>query len=1083
MSREITFQKTENYPRFIDNAPRGEDLFEGKSQEKIANIISDMLQRKENSSIIGIDGGWGSGKSNLVNLIIKNLLGKNFHFFIYDAWGHQEDLQRRSILEELTDELCSEKFKILEPIKWRKKLKNLLAKTREIEKRSIPSLSFGIILAGLAIVLTPLFKAIAENIHNPYLKAGFISVPLLSILGLYAFYFCKEIRIEKTSGKKRKKGQNALTNLFYIYQKAQTEDTTYETISEDEPSVRKFRDWMRAISEDINEYKLVLVFDNMDRLPKEKVQELWSSIHTFFAEQTYDNIHVIVPFDREHIKNAFKTEDGVNSENVKATNPDANPVTPIKGNNALEKSNCFGDDFINKTFSVVYRVSPPILSDWKNYFRLKWIDAFGENHIVEDSYSEVVQIYDLLRKYDTPRSIIAFINEFVAIKQLVENTVPDNYIALFILGKNKITSSPIDEIIKPSFMHSLWFMYKDDENLPKYLASLFYQIAPEQAIQVAFTEKLKNALNDNDQELVQKIGTIPEFSHILETAIAEIYNEANAILALYTIPDEKIGTKIKCQHIWDCLYHKVVTRKDQKLAEFQKILLLKTKFQSEYLQKILKDFVTASSFMAKDYYKSVLELETLFKDEKIDVFQMLIEKETSVEDFIQFVELAKGDYGKFNLNCDNDKLEDYLINLTEEGLKTIKIIPHIKEDYILDKYKKHLEAFINSENKDRDFVATIFTRYKEIEKPLAVKLSDLDIYSVVQDFTEGEDFYYDLLAMRISKLTSFNPSYSSYFDAALSNTDESIVIKIAERIEFYMDYDDLLIGLESFKQYPLFVKVANKLTDTSYGDSNAIVETIISHFEAICENGEINPGALIRRINDLDYDDINSLNIKKIASVPFFDCALAEECALTIHCIKCAKDYLNSLSPEQWKTALKDTNSYEFELSLLFHDYKYQQNAVDAIKALLKDIASGTIPIPDKKIWNDLIFRLESQGRMQTGTFNTIRDSFCRLENITPELFSFFGDWLFKYAELDKRQESLRTIFKSEILNNTISLDIILKNRDLIPSIMFASGNSEAHDFKEIIMSILNQTNDEKFIDFARSLGVVLPKDENKRDD
>lgn len=1083
MSKEITTPETEKYPRFIDNAPCGEDLFEGKSQETIANIISEMLQNKKHSKIIGIDGGWGSGKSNLVKLVEKNLTRENFHFFIYDAWGHQEDLQRRSILEELTDYLCNEEHKVLDSVKWRKKLKDLLAKTREVEKRTIPSLSIGIILSGLAIVLTPILNAVTENICNPYLKTGIIAIPLIVLMILFGIYLRREIKIEKKADGLKKKIKNALSKLFYIYQKEQKEDTTYETISEDEPSVRKFRDWMNEISDDLADNRLVLVFDNMDRLPKDKVQELWSSIHTFFAEKAYNNIHVIVPFDREHIKNAFKTEDGDILEKDKEKKEDTDNTPSKNGNKPSGKTNCFGDDFINKTFNVIYRVSPPIMSDWKKYFRLIWIDAFGVNNIEEDSYSEVVQIYDLLRKYDTPRSIIAFINEFVAIKQLVANTVPDNYIALFILGKNKITYSPIDEIIKPTYMDSLWFIYKDDESLPKYIASLFYQIAPEKAIQVVFTEKLKNALNDNDQELVQKISTIPEFNHILDNAITEVYNEENAILALNTIPAERLGSEIHTQHIWDCLFHKVITRKDQKLAEFQKILLFKTKFQLEYLKRILNDFVSASSFTANVYYTSILELEKLFENKKIAVFQMLTDKETSVEDFIPFVELAKSEYGKFKVNCDNEKLEKYLQNLSEEGLKPIKFIPFIKEDYTLEGYKTHLEDLITSSNKDRDFVALIFNRYKEIEKPLLEKLTDADIYTLFQNFKEDEDFYYDLLAMRISKLTSFNPSYSSYFDPALNRVDESFVIKLAERIEFYMDYDEILLGLESFNQYPLFVKVANELTYNSYGESILNIKTIISKFESICENGSIDPIALIKRLDAWNAEEINSSNIKNIASLSFFDCALDEECALTKHCIKCAKDYLDNLTSEQWKTALNDIKSYEFDLSLMIQEYKYQQNAVDAIKVVLKDIASGTTPIPNKESWNSVIFKLESQGRKLTSTFNTIRDVFCREDNMSAELFSFFGDWLFKYADIDKKQESLRTIFKSKVLHNQANLGVILANKDKIPSIVNFAGINEASDFKDILRSLLEIRKDERFVEFAKSLGIELPKDESKNDE
>ena len=62
----------------------------------------------------------------------------------------------------------------------------------------------------------------------------------------------------------------------------------YETLSEDEPTVYEFKTWMQDISDVIKEKgqrKLVLVFDNMDRLPAEKVKELWSSIHTFFPRR------------------------------------------------------------------------------------------------------------------------------------------------------------------------------------------------------------------------------------------------------------------------------------------------------------------------------------------------------------------------------------------------------------------------------------------------------------------------------------------------------------------------------------------------------------------------------------------------------------------------------------------------------------------------------------------------------------------------------------------------------------------------------------------------------------------------------
>ena len=65
--------------------------------------------------MIGIDGGWGSGKSNLVKLISNELNAgisdkkkQMFPFITYDAWGHRSDLQRRTILEEITKSLIND---------------------------------------------------------------------------------------------------------------------------------------------------------------------------------------------------------------------------------------------------------------------------------------------------------------------------------------------------------------------------------------------------------------------------------------------------------------------------------------------------------------------------------------------------------------------------------------------------------------------------------------------------------------------------------------------------------------------------------------------------------------------------------------------------------------------------------------------------------------------------------------------------------------------------------------------------------------------------------------------------------------
>lgn len=347
---------------FLQNIPIGEDLFEGKSQEKIAQIITQILTQKD-FQIIGIDGGWGTGKSNLVGIVEKKLDKSIYNLFIYDVWGHQEDDQRRAILAELTEYIISKNI-VKDKNKWSDKLKNLLSKERNTTTINIPYLSIGFIFSLLSIIYVPtvnVFKDLIVDflgIKSFIWKFILVTFPFLIVLGIYLYNLIKNW-IKGTGRWKSFKVSSQET--FQIYNNKQKEETKIETISENEPSVRDFRDWMKNIDLDLksNNKKLIIVFDNFDRLPKRQIQSIWSSIHIFFSDEKYMNIKVIIPFDRVHIKNTF-----CELNNSSKQNPD---------------NQDFANDYINKTFDLVYRISPPIMSDWKVFFKNCWDKAFQSN--------------------------------------------------------------------------------------------------------------------------------------------------------------------------------------------------------------------------------------------------------------------------------------------------------------------------------------------------------------------------------------------------------------------------------------------------------------------------------------------------------------------------------------------------------------------------------------------------------------------------------------------------------------------------------------------------------------------------------
>ena len=295
------------YPKYIDNKPIGEDQFEGKSHERISTSIAKHISDNNNLlRVIGIEGEWGSGKSNIIELLRIQLKGTH-HIYVYDAWGHQEDSQRRAFLEELTEELIQEKilsektiYKDLsgneKEITWKEKIKFLLARKRETNKKTIPKLSIGIIIMVIILILTPIFTLVADTLfdeNTSWWKR--ILLPLSPIiLSVLAYLW--------TSAKNKKWIE--ISELFFIFQGEELEYTTLEIFSDLDPSVKEFKDWIKSISKGLSNIDLIIVYDNMDRLPPEKVKELWSSIHTFFAEEEYDKIDVLIPFDRKHLQQA-----------------------------------------------------------------------------------------------------------------------------------------------------------------------------------------------------------------------------------------------------------------------------------------------------------------------------------------------------------------------------------------------------------------------------------------------------------------------------------------------------------------------------------------------------------------------------------------------------------------------------------------------------------------------------------------------------------------------------------------------------------------------------------------------------------
>lgn len=1033
-----------SYLHLISNQPCGQDLFAGKAHERIAKQIAKVIE-EDKVSAIGIDGGWGSGKSNMVEMVKKELetKSKQYYFFVYDAWGHQDDLQRRSILEELTAFLTTpnnKKKSIFDSEIWRNKGKDLIARKSEVHTKNLPKLSVGIIITFLVVILTPLFSIIAEKfIPDTIWKIVTVALPIVVVLCLMLYYFIKNKFCKKSSFKQAIK--SAFQDTYHIYNAEQLEHTTYESIFEEEPSSKRFKEWMHSISNELkNNQCLILVFDNMDRLPKAKVQELWAAIHSFFAEENYRHIKIIVPFDRKHIQSAFAEEDNAQEKDKK------------KGDTKR-----YGDDFINKTFNVVYRVSPPMMTDWKQYFIQQWQIAFGENAQPD---AETLQIYDILGGDPTPRSIIAFINRIVTIKQIMgEEAIPDKYIALYIFGENRISEHPFDEIVNPNFLDGLKFLYEKDEELPKYLAALFYQLPPKDALQTIYQDRLRKALDTKNIDDIQTISELPTFDALLQNAIPNVKNVANAVLALQQVADKLTTSN------WNWLYQYVKDKSEPQLQEYQLILLAKISYKQAYLKKIISDLYATEKFNAIDFYDSIIKLQGI---QDINPLQHIKEKELSPEDYIAYVEHAKSNYKLCRFICDTTKLDEHLSNLDIEQLSntpaTAFLGEQIKE---LANYKTHLEELVEHQTNNIDDIAICYNKLKEIEQPINKLLTDIQFNNCISKINASHPFYYDFIAIRIARTNSnIHPS----FNTILSKTDEDTIKNVANVIFNYTTYDAIMLQYNRFSSYPLIKELAHYLTLQPAAKHTLPQATmLLEKYQEILNATGLTPDELINKLNLWNWEDDITPQFAKSIKEEVIEDTIQLTSTLPKLLRKQYIAYLNSINKEQWENHIK-SRSKEYILML-----KLKTRIIPCFEAfdiMLEKYALQQTTIEENTL-RELIDLAKETKRPLTNTFLKVRGVFCSdRATITTTIFKSLGQYLFDYGKLETNPQSLRTIFTSSILENKDCMEIILKNTSTMQAIIEKTEDTSI--FKEKIEQLLDKqySSNDAFVDFAKSIGI-----------
>ena len=1054
----------------LSNEPCREDAFEGHSHQHIAVQVARIIREDDKRHIIGIEGGWGSGKSNLISLVNKDLNSDKVYddgfkhkesvypFFVYDAWGHQADYQRRAILEELTHDLTIEK-EILEEKKWKAKLQELLAKRRRTTTKEVPSLGIGLIVGAVLTILTPLVVFVVGLVPTEkWWLRGLIAV-LPYIVGIgYAIH-------DRRKSLKRN-GQaytvsNVLKELILVYRDQIKENETYTTVSEKEPSSAEFKTWMEEVNKDLMTAgkTLVIVFDNMDRLPSQKVESLWSSIHSFFSDKTYSNIKVLIPFDRQHVQQAFKNED------------------------AGEES--YGNDFINKTFDVVFRVPPPIMSGWQQYMVDMWKKAFGEE---EELHLSVLQIYDALSKNHTPRKIIAFINEVATVKMTMGSEIPDRFIALFVFGKEIIDRNPIGELLSPSFMGDVKFEYEKDPDTVKYLSALYYQLPADQALDVVFTREATDALNTGNTDRLHEMMEHIDLSGILGNAIlrvSDVDKATKALAGLDAFVDyADFGSMPSwLKKIWEDLYRKCQTMDVawNEIMAFH-VPLFQHLLDKSLAKELVKGYLSIDDekLNAKQYVEAIDQLRE--NNDYIDVALGENQRNASPKLFLELLNYSKDNYEEYGFVVDLSELDDYLAGLEQSDVMEVDVIPYIVFDKEKDfpKYKERIKAWLNDTSgiDDELGVSKLFERLKEVsDKPIGFAdfFTDQNIYREWNKLVEdGYSFKYDVLAMRIARRNSFNASYDSVFADILNNYEDEDAEALAKVIEYYICYGDLLLHSDYYKDMPLVSTVVEMITNKSYGVSRMNLMDCLVHFDQTSDDYQIDGETLFERMNGwLQYVSFKKVTVDKLPS-GVLEIASKSGSKLGAAVRTACDDYYSSLSQDQWKEHILKKDS-TYRIWKIYHPKKYQA-CFDALKAVLKDYASGGVNVkqPDKALIDQWLKICLDVKHSVKGLFTDVSNILKRDSMVSKEKLLFFGAYILEYTDLDKQNDFVQKLIPTEIVDADI-VGFVANHIDTLKNFEISD------EFKEKMKHLAEtgMKGDERISVVCETLGIELEKEED----
>ncbi|MCO7247516.1 P-loop NTPase fold protein [Halomonas sp. Mc5H-6] len=500
----------------IDDFPSNQDLFHGGGHERTAHSLSKAIVKfDKGDSAIGLDGSWGSGKSSVVEMAARKLSEKNdqskkaYHFFTFDIWKSQGSGFRRSYLEHFITWA-----KITFP-KKRQELqrieKQVQGKTREIETNNHPVLEWYGIFVLIFLPFLPLYYFWARKVFDDLSQAGnalaflysfpFIILTLFVVGTLFLSFWKYKIG----AGSERYSDfKTAISRMLLISSRQHQDHKVTQRVREVDPNDYEFHATLREILGAIQSEKdrVIMVLDNIDRLPKKEIKEYWALVRSIFS-RTHDlpfldtdtDILAIVPYDRKLIESNVSESEAA------------------EGKSETSLSSLASRELFSKTFDEVLVVSPPVLSNAREFFADKLEKALPEQISSDDrfrAYRIFCELLNVESGTTTPRQIVSFVNDLSGLYELHDGKFRLPTVATYLAHQDLLTETPLalnaEDRLDPKIVG-----LAADDRLIQNLAAIVFNVHEDLAFQILLDDEIEKAIIAEEPDQLIKLSSAPGF--------------------------------------------------------------------------------------------------------------------------------------------------------------------------------------------------------------------------------------------------------------------------------------------------------------------------------------------------------------------------------------------------------------------------------------------------------------------------------------------------------------------------------------------------------------------------------------------